>query len=335
MQNRNVGLDFLRGLCMLYIVGFWHMFNYTEAFREYNNVFTHEFTAVVLGTFVFLSGYFIGAKEVALTKASILKFYKDRLLRIYPLYLIAVVLFAIFHLANPSMSLRAGLLVSMLIKPAPHTLWFITMLILFYAISPWLIYASQTFKTSHLALFYLLLIAGLVGCSHFVTVIDIRPAMYFPSFALGVYLANNNFAPFKGINKYFTLPLLAISIGLAFYETSNYIVNTLLDIPIISLGSYLIFSAAQAFRVTSRKIRRSIAVLSYSSYCMYLFHRPIYTSLKDLYFPHAQHYQLAYLVLFCLPCILFLSFAIQKIYDLLLDAWSNRSGTPGGATLLV
>ncbi len=32
--QRNMAIDFIRAICILYIVGFWHLFNYTEAFPK-------------------------------------------------------------------------------------------------------------------------------------------------------------------------------------------------------------------------------------------------------------------------------------------------------------
>jgi hypothetical protein len=37
MVNRNIGIDFLRGISIVYIVGSWHMLNYTKAIPNYNN----------------------------------------------------------------------------------------------------------------------------------------------------------------------------------------------------------------------------------------------------------------------------------------------------------
>jgi len=192
LKNRNIGIDFLRGLSMLYIVGFWHMFNYTKAFPEYNNFLTRRFTLIILGTFVFISGYFIGIKDITINKHNIVQFYKKRLLRIYPLYLIAIGLFTVFDLSDLITSIKAGLLISMLIKPSPLTLWFITMLMLFYVISPLLIHASKTIKPGSLMIYYLIFLMLLMSYSYFTKMLDLRLVVYFPSFALGVFVASKN-----------------------------------------------------------------------------------------------------------------------------------------------
>jgi murein DD-endopeptidase MepM/ murein hydrolase activator NlpD len=37
-MKRNLGIDLLRGLSILYIVGFWHLLGYTNAIPNYNNI---------------------------------------------------------------------------------------------------------------------------------------------------------------------------------------------------------------------------------------------------------------------------------------------------------
>ena len=73
-KNRNIGLDLLRGASILYIVGFWHMLNYTKTI---NKIFiSYRLTYIILGTFVFVSGYFIGQKNLDKGKQNIILFYK-------------------------------------------------------------------------------------------------------------------------------------------------------------------------------------------------------------------------------------------------------------------
>ena len=45
---RNSVIDLLRAACVLYIVGFWHLMTYTEAFPGYHNGVTTRLTVAVL-----------------------------------------------------------------------------------------------------------------------------------------------------------------------------------------------------------------------------------------------------------------------------------------------
>ena len=75
-------LDYLRSFSMLYIVGYWHLFNYTDAFPQYSNAVTYTMTLIVLGLFVLISGFLIGRREVKPTdnSSSIVGFYKKKLM---------------------------------------------------------------------------------------------------------------------------------------------------------------------------------------------------------------------------------------------------------------
>jgi peptidoglycan/LPS O-acetylase OafA/YrhL len=325
LLNRNIGIDFLRGLSILYIVGFWHMFNYTTAFPEYNNILTYRFTLVILGTFVFISGYFVGMKDITINKHSIIEFYKQRLLRIYPLYLIAIILFTLLNLSNLKTSIKAGLLISMIIEPAPPTLWFIAMLMLFYVTSPLLIYASKTIQAKRLMSYYLITIIALIAYSYFTKKLDIRLVMYFPSFALGVFIANNNIELVEKKYNASALIVTTFCILLSFVTTPNSQLNEMLNAPMILLCSYFLFRVAKKIVFSSNQTCRVIAILSYSSYCMYLFHRPIYIILNKFYFPEEYLYQVVYLVVFCMPCILLFSFIFQKAFDITINALTTRS----------
>lgn len=101
-------IDLLRGLSALYIVGFWHLMNYTAQFRGYANELTHRTTVVVLGLFVFLSGHLLAQSRLAPGLAGLKRFLTRRLLRIYPLYLAALIL----------LGLPATLIASWLIQKA-------------------------------------------------------------------------------------------------------------------------------------------------------------------------------------------------------------------------
>lgn len=51
-------LDNIRALCMIWIVGIWHMSDYCG--KSIDNVYTQNITYGVLGAFTFLSGAMMG-----------------------------------------------------------------------------------------------------------------------------------------------------------------------------------------------------------------------------------------------------------------------------------
>ena len=56
------------------------MLGYTYAIPNHDNFITSRFTSIVLGAYVFISGYFMGSKNINLNKHSLIPFYKKRLL---------------------------------------------------------------------------------------------------------------------------------------------------------------------------------------------------------------------------------------------------------------
>lgn len=327
LLNRNIGIDFLRGLSTLYIVGFWHIFSYTDALSKYNNILTYKLTLVILGTFVLISGYFIGMQNLKIDINGIIEFYKHKILRIYPLYFIAIVLFTMLGLSTLTTSIKAALLISMIITPAPLTLWFVTMLMLFYAISPLLIYAFKTIRVGRLMIYCLIMIIALTAYWYFTRKLDIRLIMYFPSFVLGVFLANNNVELVEKKFKSGILMTTIFCISFLFLTIPYKKLNEILDPPMILLCSYYLFNGAKKIVFSSHKICKAVAILSYSSYCMYLFHRPIYMCLIKWYFPEEHFYQVVYLVGFCVPCIFLISFTFQKVFDVMINALTTRKSS--------
>lgn len=76
-NDRKKYLDCARAVCMLYIVGFWHLFDYTG--KNIVNPLTSQITYGVLAVFTFISGYFWGKKKITDMK-SVLSFWIKRLI---------------------------------------------------------------------------------------------------------------------------------------------------------------------------------------------------------------------------------------------------------------
>jgi hypothetical protein len=86
---------------------------------------TMGLTYAALATFVFCSGFLLARRDVKVDPQGLWSFYVRRLLRIYPLDLIALVSFGI---AKWQQILERALLTSMLTLPAMPTLWFVAVM---------------------------------------------------------------------------------------------------------------------------------------------------------------------------------------------------------------
>jgi len=309
MNNRYVFIDVLRGASVLYIVGFWHLMNYTSAFPIYYNQITLRVTVIILGLFVFLSGYLLGRKTIAPSKEGIKSFYVKRFLRIYPLYLGAIGLFFLFHLSDNSALLKAGFLVSMFYGPPPPTLWFITMIMGFYLLAPLLICAQNheaKFWTLASMIFVIIVLITLFSPTG-----DQRIVVYFPAFACGIYFVNLAQHK-KHLLSFFSVGFL-LSIILSLY-VENFPERSLWSIPLATLGPALIFILSRRYENHIPNIKL-FGILSYAGFVMYLIHRPVYHLMKLLYFPSMENLQVMYLVFLCLPLIILISLLIQRGYD--------------------
>ena len=312
--GRNAAIDLIRGASVLYIVGYWHLFNYTGAFPAYYNPVTLRLTVIILGLFVLISGYLIGAKGIRFGRNDILLFYKTRLLRIYAPFLVAAVLFYLLNIADISTLAKSAALLSMFVAPAPPTLWFIAMLLLFYIAAPFLIHLS-THVTRYVLACALLITAMLIGGA-FLRSVDARLVIYCPAFVAGVLMARHK-AWLSSMNIGVMALLLIASVVISTYNVAP-VEHSFLSIPLALVGSLLVLAIAarSGGRIGQH---RSITFLSYASFFMYLFHRPVFAVLLNLYFPTSGAPQIMYLLAICLPCIVAVSWLAQKAYDRLLS----------------
>ena len=308
--RRYAALDIMRSACILYIVGFWHLFNYTHALPGSENAVTYRLTVVVLGLFVLISGFLIGRKDIGPTRAEVLGFYKTRLLRIYPPYLFAILLFAILKIATLTALAKSVVLLSVVIAPAPFTLWFIVMLMNFYILAPFLIQARAKMKK-----FLLLcgaLIAVLLGLNQLLHCLDVRIILYFPAFALGIFLAGR-----PSLIQTLSWPALltgaAGSLLLSGFDTMP-VESSLTSLPLATLMPLLVFILMMRHDARIRETR-PVTMIAYASFFMYLFHRPVYKLVTYIYLPASDSGQIAFLLCVCLPLAIVLSWSGQKIYD--------------------
>ncbi len=321
---RNVGLDMLRGLSMVYIVVFWHMISYVEPAPDIGSVITYRLTLVVIGTFVLLSGFLLGQRSHVKGMSDVLLFYKKRLVRIYPLYLIALMLFAVLQIDDLATLAKAAVFVSMLWAPAPHTLWFVAMLMLLYCVAPFLLLASEKLGTSRFIAICIGVFAALCAYSFAGDMLDHKLLFYFPAFAFGLLVGNRGVGLWA--NRFSIWGFVAVLAGaaLSFARTPSGLVNEILYIPMIICGAYWLLLVAQHLSFRRSRLEWFFVALAYASYCMYLFHRPLYLGWKALWFPSSVAWQVIYLVCFGLTIIVAVSWAVQKGYDLAVDRLAAR-----------
>jgi len=315
--GKSATIEVLRAASVLYIVGFWHLLNYVPHPPPYANALTYRMTVIVLGIFVFFSGYLIASRDIPATQTGLWSFYKKRLLRIWPLYALALTLFVIFKLTSIETALLASVGVGMVFHGPPPTLWFGAMLLLFYLVAPALVFSSRA------PLLFLSFAAGLFLIAQ-TCAIDSRLSIYLPAFALGIFTARNR----EIIDR---VPLYAIAIACvgAFY------ISSFATFPETASASIFIASLVPLFcLLVGERIARDFkapqifGLISYAGYAMYLFHRPLYMAMIS-WIP-AAHPQLTTFVL-CVPGVpgvIAISYIIQLGYDTLLAKFERPTPHP-------
>jgi peptidoglycan/LPS O-acetylase OafA/YrhL len=271
-----------------------------------------------LGLLFFISGYLIGIKQVEFNVQNILCFVGRRFIRIYPPFLVAVFLFYFLEIIDRSSAIRVALLITPFLSPVPKTLWFIPVIFFYYLIAP--IFYSYALKRWQFLLLTISLISVLTLYSFYTNWLDKRVILYLPSFLVGLFVGKNSLA-ISNVTIWKLLPILPIALFIGFITDSGLNLSNYLMSPFVTILTLVIFI------LTSKTIENNISSiissivkkLSYASYFMYLSHRPIYTTLLNIWTPVSQFRKFLYLVLVCLPSIVVVSWILQRTYDLVCE----------------
>lgn len=308
MNSRMFLPDIVRGICVLEIVFFWHIFDYISP-TECKAMFT-PLTCGALACFTFLSGFFLGKKKIDCRK-----FYISRLKRFMPLLLLAAFSFYILHMISFKTMLFTVTGLSCFVLPQPLTLWFFSMMIVLYALTPLLLYKLDILNSCDKK--KLLLRSILVYCLLFILNIifptDYRFLVYYPFYIVGIIFPYDKFC---SIYKYkFVIGLLVVVLLFVAYWLNNvYVVTEMIQ----GLGgmSLILILSSIIDKYKCNVTVLAFSFLSYISMTAYLFHRVVYGLFR-------RFLQLQYLewwhVLFMMILLMLIAYYIQKLYDILLQ----------------
>ena len=85
---RDISIDIIRAISMIYVIAIWHLSNYTQTF-SLEGTFPYCITVAIMGTFMFVSGFLLKGKYNITGKDDVINFFKKRFIRIIPLYILA------------------------------------------------------------------------------------------------------------------------------------------------------------------------------------------------------------------------------------------------------
>lgn len=315
-NNRILYLDIARAIAVLWIVGYWHLrvycgISYTNPYLSFPG--DHYITNVMLGLFMFLSGFFISKYSFDNFKKDTKTFLRKRFLRFYILYSTSALLLYIigYNSVFGRMCLFTTLtMISSYLLPTPRTLWFFSMLASFYIFTPFILYKRRlTWIVLSFAIIFILV--------YFLSIIlpmgiDTRFYWCFPFYCGGLLIGIKNKMTLF-LNHYMciiSLIILTVQLNLLF----NYpIVFHYLQYVTLPFG--VIFLLNISYYLSFLPIKKSIEFIAYGSMCAYLFHREIYIGLITIYNKLSLDFSYWVSAITFLPIALILSYFIQTIYD--------------------
>lgn len=319
-KERDLTFDIARAICILEIVCLAHLMDYIDRTIVSERFFSilGYVTTAVLGTFSFISGFFLKKYKIE-NDMNAGKFFLVRFKRFWVLYFVASLLLYVASscvgqpwypsLTNFILSL-IGL--SVFFQPLPATLWFMVMMMFFYLVTP-LIMAFR--RKGHrisvaITIYTALLSLGYNGW------VDTRILYYYPMYALGLLL---DVSIVDFIKRNALLAILGSGVGLILiylllYDSQVYSL-------LVCVAGLITVIGLSELMAKSAIVRKVGAFISYSSLSMYFFHRHFYLALVFLWnignvgnireatFP----IWFAYLVV-C-PIIIFGCYTIQRVYE--------------------
>ena len=244
------------------------------------------------------------------------------------MYLIALVLFWVTKLIGPVTFFRSIFITNIFPYIPLMTLWFISVILVLYGLTPLYLYRYNLTKTLVLSLFL---------CSLLFTIaltkdaVDLRLPLYLPAFVYGIIIARHFWA-----RRLFTHPITALcGAGLWYLTFTLYkqieftglwklLINDvaiLLSMPVLWAIASLLVPLFQSNAV----LQRLLKAISYSSFAAYLIHRLTFSFGQTLYEPPSPTLSLAYWLGIVLPVTLLISYGFQAVYDAILNYWTRRS----------
>jgi peptidoglycan/LPS O-acetylase OafA/YrhL len=324
-KDRLQAFDLVRLIAVAYVITLTHIPDYLTQDRTgaLNRVMTH----LMLGCLVLVSGYVLTLRYPGLRDAKgIRSFLTRRLLRVYPLYVVALLGYVVYDRSLTPVNVAAHLLsLNLVLTPATgeplRTIWFVSMIILYHF--AYVGFArmrdSVMVIVAVLATLMLLVIHTRTGCT------DERLALFLPLFAAGIVMARR-----QVLSRLRAVPVLfsaAVFVSCGIAQLVNVRLMTLAE---ALLGIvWMLSGALPVWAVTSWLIRNLgwgnwAGRLSYASFCAYLFHRHIYRILLLIRRPSDDGGTVLYLVLVGVPLAFLVGFYVQSGYDRLVSRLSLR-----------
>lgn len=315
-SDRILYLDVARVIAVFWIVGYWHLrvycgVSYVTPLLSFPG--DEYITGVVLGLFMYLSGYFISKYTFVNFWEDAKKFLYKRLIRFYLLYAISVFLLFILgynsHFGGLCL-IKTLTVTSTYLLPQPRTLWFFSMLALFYIFTPFIM--RKPIKS--IGLFFSVIYA-ISLMLHFLLPLGIDSRFFwcFPIYCGGLFMGNKkDLAAVISTNKVGLIAFIVIAIqfALIYFCPLQYQYIQYFTLPV-----GIVFVLFVSRLVALMPVKWIVSKIAYCSMCAYLFHREIYMGLMEIYDVFSLDFAFWFSALTFLPICLICSYYIQWLYD--------------------
>jgi len=255
------------------------------------------------------------AKSLNKPEVSIKKFILGKMVRIYPLYVCAVVLFALMGISGGRNSVYGLLLLSMFLGPALTTLWYVSCLMTYVALAVLLHIFIKYWSVVKVAAIIAIGTIVLTMYDMASGLLDHRVILYLPCFVIGIATQKCSLRQLYANEIVATAALGAIWLATMFFAVSA---EFMLRTAIVTVVSFFLVFYSPKIHVRSDLLNGAITKVGYSTYCMYLFHRPIYKCLVKIFRPQGLFSQVLYLITIGICMVVFVSYYLQKGYDLII-----------------
>ncbi|HCK66310.1 MAG TPA: hypothetical protein DHW49_08580 [Anaerolineae bacterium] len=320
-KGRLQEFEALRGLSIVLLLALHSEVFDPAIFGEGTGPLAGLVASFLLGSFFFLAGYFT---EFSIQKnTSLFSFVKSKVIRIFPPYWIALLLFVYgigyslkrFDFAIYALNLQA-IFSPVFIKPL-LTLWYISMLVVFYIIFCIILFSIKSNWGVLVASVISFLIAYLLNFN--IGLFDPRFFQYYFIFLIGVYFCR--FSEMR--EKMFSLNLtykilLAIITAFLMWQVESFPLTNFLYIVIADvfiLSWILLWLGIFRAQMGSWKIW---AFLSTASFFAYLYHRPLWHFLNQILGMEAGLQKVFFNLSVGAILALLIGYFLQRGYDKLL-----------------
>lgn len=327
---------------MSFIVAYVHCYGYIYSvlnpFAKYPA--TAIITSAALGLFTFVSGYLLGRKYTFSNKAEVLLFFRKRVLRIFPLFLLASVGCWLIGFNSARATFNGIVCISPFVKPRPLTLWYIPVIVLCYLITPF--YNRGSIKRK--VIIGIAIVAVLSLLTAYFKSIDQRLVFNVFFYLLGMCTSSRFDWRLDGkwtwVKYFVVFSFLFLLILGQCYQVSDIYRNIVGAIGVIALlfvcgwiEKLIIRQKTQQEEgpsVSSSILNQKgilITKLSYCSFAAYLFHRLFFWAGEQLWNPSVHWIKWVYMLGVVFPLICIASYFIQKGYDTLVNKIELRLHT--------